>query len=132
MYVWLYIYICVCNTITIPPPPHPQPETDAWMCPREFITQFPVICQLAVKYHIGTKESNCLCVKYDERSLPVHKNQNIKYSPPCLPIITKSLQVNFFQNNIYVYNITSQYSNCILFINGQWPVNLEKIYCLWR
>lgn len=49
---------------------------------------YPVPCNLsAVKseyYHIGTYESNlvhCLCVKYDERSLPVHKNQDIKYSP---------------------------------------------------
>lgn len=52
---------------------------------------------------------------------------------PCLHIITKiptfwEASHFFLQNNIYVYNITYliQSSDCILFINGQWPVILEK------
>lgn len=76
-----YIYMYICNTITIPP--------RNWCLDVPQGVHYPVPCNLsAVKseyYHIGTYESNlvhCLCVKYDERSLPVHKNQDIKYSPP--------------------------------------------------
>lgn len=76
-----YIYTCICNTITIPP--------RNWCLDVPQGVHYPVPCNLsAVKseyYHIGTNESNlvhCLCVKYDERILPVHKNQDIKYSPP--------------------------------------------------
>lgn len=131
-YCIMIIYTCICNTITIPP--------RNWCLDVPQGVHYPVPCNLsAVKseyYHIGTNESNlvhCLCVKYDERSLPVHKNQDIKYSPPRLHIITKiptfwEASLFFLQNNIYVYNITYliQSSDCILFINGQWPVILEK------
>lgn len=79
--VCMIIYTCICNTITIPP--------RNWCLDVPQGVHYPVPCNLsAVKseyYHIGTNESNlvhCLCVKYDERSLPVHKNQDIKYSPP--------------------------------------------------
>lgn len=40
--VCMIIYTCIYVTLQ----PFP-PETDAWMCPRESITQFPVICQLS-------------------------------------------------------------------------------------
>lgn len=79
--VCMIIYTCICNTITIPP--------RNWSLDVPQGVHYPVPCNLsAVKseyYHIGTNESNlvhCLCVKYDERSLPVHKNQDIKYSFP--------------------------------------------------
>lgn len=79
--VCMIIYTCICNTITIPP--------RNWCLDVPQGVHYPVPCNLsAVKseyYHIGTNESNlvhCLCVKYDERNLPVHKNQDIKYSPP--------------------------------------------------
>lgn len=79
--VCMIIYTCICNTITTPP--------RNWCLDVPQGVHYPVPCNLsAVKseyYHIGTNESNlvhCLCVKYDERILPVHKNQDIKYSPP--------------------------------------------------
>lgn len=96
---------------------------------------YPVPCNLsAVKseyYHIGT--SPLFMCEIWWKKLTSTQKPGHQIFPPCLHIITKiptfwEASLFFLQNNIYVYNITYliQSSDCILFINGQWPVILEK------